>query len=155
MCVPAVIGIAGGIVSGIGAAMGAKAEANSLDAQAQFKERQAAIEHQTGEYQAGRTQDAVDRTTGAQRAGFAASGVGLTGSAADVIMESETEGKLDVAAIRWNSKLAGDNLRYQAKMDKMNAQTARRSAPLAFLGATLNGIASYGGDFATGVGLGA
>lgn len=152
MCLP-VLGIIGGVVSGIGAAMGAKAQAASLDAQADMKDRQAIMEREAGGVQAQRVQDQVNRTAGAQRAGFAGSGIALTGSAADVVLETAEEGALDVATVRWNSALRADNLKYEAKIDRMNAKTTRRSAPLAFLAPTLSGLASYGSEFASaGVG---
>lgn len=144
MCLP----IISGIVSGIGAAMAAKNQQASLDAQAAFKKRQAGMEIMSGGYKASRTQDAVNRTTGSQRAGFAANGLALTGSAADVIIDTETEGQLDIAAIRWNSNLASDNLKYQAKIDRMNAKAAGKSAPFAFAAPVINGIASYASEFA-------
>lgn len=150
MCLPAIIGIAGGVVSGIGAAMGAKAEAAGLEAQADFKQRQAGIELQTGAYKASRTQDQIDRTLGAQRAGFAANGVS-GGSVMDTIDDTATEGALDVAAIRWNSNLASDNLKYQAKIDRMNAKTTKRSAALAFISPVLGSVAQFGGEFAGGM----
>ena len=146
MCLPA-LAIVGGIVSGIGAAMGAEANAASLDAQAKFKERQAQMEKMAGGIKAERTGEQVDRVLGNQRAGFAANGLALDGSAADVIAETATEGQLDIDTIRWNSNLSADNLRYQAKIDKMNAKAERRAAPLAFLAPTLNGIASYSSSF--------
>lgn len=149
MCLPAVVGVLGAVVSGVGAAMGAKAEAASLDAQADFKDRQAKMEVEAGEVEGRRIKGQVDRVSGAQRAGFAANGIALTGSAEDVLIDSAEEGALDVATVRWNSRLASDNLKYQAKIDRMNAKTARRSAPLAFAAPVLGGLASYGGDFAS------
>ena len=113
MCLP----IIAGVVSGIGAAMTANTKAANYDANAELKERQAKIERETAGYKAARTQDDIDRTTGSQRAGFAANGLALTGSAADVITETVEEGALDVAAIRWNSQLNQDNLKYEAKID--------------------------------------
>lgn len=148
MCLP-VLGIVGGVVSGIGAAMGAKAEAASLDAQADFKDRQAGMELEAGAVEGRRIQGQVDRVSGAQRAGFAANGIALSGSAEDVLIDSAEEGALDVATVRWNSKLAADNLKYQAKVDRMNAKTSRRAAPIAFLAPALGGLASYGGEFAS------
>ncbi len=127
--------------------MGANAQAAGLDASAAMKKRQAKMELAAGAAEAARIQGQVDRTTGAQRAGFAANGVALTGSAADVILDTAEEGALDIATVRWNSKLRADNLKYDAKIDKMNAKTSRRSAPLAFLAPTLSGLASYGSDF--------
>lgn len=148
MCVAAV-GILGGVVSGLGAAMGMQNDAASLDAQAKFKERQAGLEIEAGAAKARQIQGEVDRTLGAQRAGFAANGVALTGSASDVILDSAEEGALDVATVRWNSRLASDNLKYQAKMDKMNAKSARRAAPLAFLSPTLGSLAQFGSEYAS------
>lgn len=126
MCVAAV-------VTGIGAAVSMLGQRAGHKADQKMQERQAKIENQAGIYQANRTQDQVDRTLGAARAGVAASGVGLSGSAADVIRDSAEEGALDVAAIRWNSKLAQDNSKYRAKVSGMNAKIAGASAPLAFV----------------------
>ena len=148
MCLP-VLSVIGGVVSGIGAAMGANAQAAGLDASAKFKDRQAVMETEAGGAEARRIQGQVDRVGGAQRAGFAANGVALTGSAEDVLLDSAEEGALDVATVRWNSRLRADNLKYEAKIDRMNAKTAKRSAPLAFLAPTLSGLASYGSDFAS------
>lgn len=151
MCL-ALAGVLGGVVSGIGAAMGANAQAAGLDAQAAFKKRQAKMEIEAGGAEARRIQGQVDRVGGAQRAGFAANGIALSGSAEDVLLDSAEEGALDVATVRWNSNLRADNLKYEAKIDKMNAKTARRSAPLAFLAPTLSGLASYGSEFASAAG---
>jgi hypothetical protein len=90
------------------------------------------------------------RGDGCQRAGFAANGIALSGSAEDTLLDSAEEGALDVATVRWNSKLAADNLRYSAKIDKMNAKTTRQSMPLAFISPVLSSAAQYGGEFASG-----
>jgi len=145
MCVP----IIGGIISGVGAAMGAASQAASAKGQAAMDERQAQIEGKVGAYKAERTQDDVNRTLGSQRAGFAANGVGLSGSAADTIADTTEEGALDVAAIRWNSKLTQDNLHYKASLEKMNAKQATMAMPVAFLSPTINGIATYQSRFAS------
>ncbi len=152
MCLPVIAPLLGGIVSGVGAAMGNKANAASLDAQAAFKKRQAVIENETAGYKSARVQDDIDRTLGAQRAGFAANGLALTGSAGDVVAETAEEGALDKAAILWNSKLEQDNLKYQAKVDKMNAKTERSAAIISFLSPVISGgaeaFASYKSSFA-------
>jgi len=143
MCLP----IIGGIVSGVGAAMGALSARAQAKGQAEMDRRQAGIEATTGAYKAARTQDEIDRTIGSQRAGFAANGLAMSGSAADTIASTAEEGALDVAAIRWNSKLVGDNLRYKAKLEDANASQAGMAAPLAFLAPTINGIATYQSQF--------
>lgn len=123
--------------------MGAAAQAASAKGQEAMDKRQGQIEGQVGAYKAERTQDDINRTLGSQRAGFAANGVGLSGSAADTISDTTEEGALDVAAIRWNSKLQQDNYKYKAKLDNMNAQQANMAAPIAFLAPVVNGIATY------------
>lgn len=146
MCLP----IIGGIISGVGAAMGAAGQAAQAEGQANMDRRQAEIEAVTGGYKAARTQDNVDRVAGAQRAGFAANGVGMSGSAADVIQDSAEEGALDVAAIRWNSGLQQDNSRYSAKLNDMNAKIATAAIPFAFATPVINGftdMAKFGGSF--------
>jgi len=128
MCLP----IIGGVISGIGAAMGAMSAKAQAQGQAAMDRRQAGIEAQTSAYKADRTQDDINRTTGQQRAGFAANGVGLSGSA---------------AAIRWNSKLTQDNLKYKAKLNDMNAKQAGMAAPIAFLSPVISGIGTYSSSF--------
>lgn len=148
MCIGAVLGIAGGVMSGIGAARQAKAQQASYEAQAAAQQRQAEIDLKTGAYEAARTEDTVLRTVGAQRAGFAANGL-VGGSETDVITDTNIEGQLDVEAIRWNSNLKADNAKYDAKVSKMNADNAGASAGIAFLtpvfGAIGNAFANSGG----------
>lgn len=143
MCWP----IIGGIISGAGAAMGALGRKASLKGQAEFEKRQAGIETATAGYKAQRTQDEVSRVAGAQRAGFAANGIAMTGSAADTVASTAEEGALDVAAIRWNSQLAADNMMYKSKLSTMNAKIEGQSAIPAFAAPVINGIATYASSF--------
>lgn len=147
MCLPAVAGILGAVVSGIGAAQQAKAQQASLEAQAKMQKREIEVENYTASYEQARTQDKIDRTLGAQRAGFVASGINLSGSAQDIIHDTATEGALDVAAIRWNSKLRKDKLGYESEISRMNAKAAGRAAPLAFIAPVISGAAQYGSAF--------
>lgn len=150
MCLPmlgAVVGLAGAVVSGIGAAQQAQQQAANHEAEAALKDRQAEVNAETAIYEQDRTRDVVERTLGAQRAGYAANGIALDGSAVDVIADTATEGALDIAAIQWNSDLKTDNLKYEAKIDRMNADGARSSAGLAFLAPVLGGVAKFGGAF--------
>lgn len=150
MCLPvlgAVVGLAGSIVSGVAAAGQMEQQAENQRAQAKMQERQAEISQKTGEYEIERTKDTVRRTTGAQRAGFSANGLGLQGSAADVIADTTQEGALDIAAIKWNSELKSDNSKYEARISRMNAENASNAAGLAFLAPVLGGVAKFAGSF--------
>lgn len=148
MCLPIpALGIIGGIVSGIGGAMQAQQQAANHRAQASLQRRQAALETEAASYKAKRQQGEVDRVLGRQRAQIAGSGLALAGTPADIISESAAEGALDIAAIRWNSNLAADNLRYEAKISDQNARNARSSAPIAFLTPVLGSVARFGESF--------
>lgn len=145
--VGALVGLAGSVVSGAAAASAAQQEAENNRAVAKQQERQAEINVQTGVYEAARTEDTVRRTTGAQRAGFAANGIALEGSAYDVIDDTAREGALDVAAIKWNSDLKADNNKYEAKISRIKGNAAERSAGAAFLAPVLGGAARFIGAF--------
>lgn len=146
MCAP-ILGIIGGIVSGIGAMAQANAAAASAEAQANMQDRQALIERTTGAYKAERQAERVKQIEGSQRANYAASGLALTGTAQDVIDDSAAQGALDIAAIRWNSQLNADNLNYSAKVSRANAKSARAAAPIAFLSPVIGSVARFGESF--------
>lgn len=143
----AVIGIGGSLIQGIGAANEKQTNAQSLDMQAAGLERDIAAEEQASAYEIANTRRTLARTLGAQRAGYAANGLALSGSAADVIQDTATEGDLDIAAIQWNSKVKVDNTKYQRDVTKRNAQTERDAAPLAFIAPVIGGVAKFGGAF--------
>ncbi|MFA7602564.1 MAG: hypothetical protein WCY29_06105 [Novosphingobium sp.] len=146
MCIAA-LSLIGSVVSGVGAAMGASAQAASHRAAAQAQRRQADIERISGSYQSQRKQEQVDRVIGQQRADYASGGIALTGGAADTIQDSATEGALDVAAIRWGSGMQAQTHEYNARVEDMNAKSAQRSAPIAFLTPVLSGVAKFGQSF--------
>lgn len=137
MCLP----ILGAVISGLGAVMGAVTTAASYNAQSKYEARQAQLELNAGAAKATSAQREVDRTLGQQRAGFAARGLAMEGSTEEVYRESETEGALDVATIRWNSKMVGDNFMAKSEISKMNANAAMASAPFAFAAPVIGALA--------------
>lgn len=141
------IGLAGAVVSGIGGAQQAQAQAASYQMQANAAERDADATEKASAYEAARLRETVERTLGNQRAGFSANAVALSGSALDVMEDTALEGDLDVAAIQWNSKVRVDGLKYEAKQLRQNAASAAAAAPLAFLSPVLGGIGRFAGQF--------
>lgn len=139
MCLP----IIGAVISGIGSAMSAMTAAAQAKAQAEMQKRQALIERESGAYSAARKTDEVSRLLGSGRAATAANGLAFDGSAGEILDESATEGAMDVAGIRWNSRLQSDNLMYQAKISNMNAKSNMLAAPLNFLSPVIEGVAKY------------
>lgn len=143
MCLP----IIGAVISGIGSAMSSLTAAAQAKAQAQMQKRQAQIERESGVYAAARKTDEVNRLLGSGRAATASNGLAFSGSAADVLDESATEGAMDVAGIRWNTRLQSDNLQYQAKISNMNAKANMMAAPFNFLSPIISGAAKYQGSY--------
>lgn len=146
MCTPSIaMGamLIGGVLEGIGGFSTSMNNAAQYDMQAAGYERDIAAETETSAYEIARTQDEVDRGAGRQRAGFAANGIALSGSAADVLHETAIEGALDVEAIRWNSDVKIGNLKYAQKVAKYNAKTERAAAPLRFISPVIGGIAKF------------
>lgn len=150
MCTPVLlagVGLAGGILQGIGGAQQRMDNAQSLDMQAAGIDRDIAAERESSAYEVARTRETVSRTVGSQRAGFAANGLALSGSAADVIQRTAIEGDLDVEAIRWNSKSRQDSLGYSRDVTKVNAGRERAAAPLAFISPIIGSVAKFGSAF--------
>lgn len=146
MCGP-VLGLIGGIVSGIGAFMGAQAQAQSYRAEAAYQQRQAQMEREAGSYEAAQKQDQLRRLIGAQIAGYAANGLAITGSPLGAIQSSAKEGAKDIAAIRYGSRVRENNSLDQASISRMNATNASRAAPIAFLSPVIQSATRLGGSF--------
>lgn len=88
---------------------------------------------------------------GAQRAAFSQSGVGLGGSAADVMEQSATNAELDALTMRYEGEMKARGLmasaeaeRYQGRAAGANASAAMRAGYMGAVGSILGGAASYG-----------
>lgn len=144
----AVVGLAGGVVQGIGAASQANTQAASDNMQADALDSQIDTTQKTADYNVNQAKDTLATTLGAQRAGYAANGIdSSTGSALDVQRDSAESGALDVASIRWNATVDVNNLKYQQAVLRSNASAASASAPLAFLSPVIGSVAKFGGSF--------
>jgi hypothetical protein len=84
---------------------------------------------------------------GGARAGYAASGLALSGSAAEVLRENAIEGELDIATIRWNSGEKVKTLGYQRDVYRYNAKQERAGKALAFVSPVIGGVARFGSSF--------
>jgi hypothetical protein len=137
MCTPVLLGgaaVLGGGISGIGAWNQRNTNATNYTMQANGLQRDIDAEKAASAYEIAATRTTVQKALGSARAGYAANGLALSGSAAQVLDESAIEGELDVAAIRWNSDVKVGNLKYEQKVARSNAKAERAAGPLAFFG---------------------
>jgi hypothetical protein len=150
MCTPValgVVGIVGGLAQGVGAYQQQMTNAANSTMQANGLTRDIEAERAASSYEIARTRETVAKTLGNARAGFAANGLALDGSAAEVLQDTATEGALDIAAIRWNSDVKVGNLGYARDVAKSNAAASKAAAPLAFITPVIGSVAKFGGSF--------
>jgi hypothetical protein len=147
MCIGAVLGLAGGIISGIGAAQAANAQAASYAMQAKAQERQANLLREQGSYEGARFTEQGRQLIGRQVAGFAENGVALNGSAGEVVRSTGQNLALDLSAKRYGQNIAIENELMGAKMNRYNAASAKSAAPMAFLSPVISGATRIAGSF--------
>lgn len=111
------VAVIGAVVSGIGAAMQVSQAQQQAELQAKLYDREATYKRVEGNYAAQRKEEEVGRVIGQQSANFAAAGVAGQ-SVTDTQVDSQTEGNLDIAAIRWNSSEAAKTSEFKAKMER-------------------------------------
>lgn len=134
MCVP----MLGAVVAGVGSLMSGMAQAASYDANAKAMDAQAQSERETGAYESARFGEKTERMTGKQVTAIAAQGLDLSGTPLDVVVDSRTEAELDRAAIRANWQQKSNMSAYQAKVDRMNAKSARVGAVIGAIAPVIN-----------------
>lgn len=150
MCNPIAIGLtglAGGIMEGIGGFMQRKQAAASNTLNAAGIERDIGAEREATAYTVARTREGIARTQGSARAGYAANGLALSGSAAEVLRETAIEGDLDIAAIQWSSDEKIKSMKFQAQGYRYNAAQESAAAPISFLSGVLGGASKFGNAF--------
>lgn len=89
---------------------------------------------------------------GSQRAALSQAGIGMGGSAADVMQQSATDAELDALTLRYEGDMRARGLmigaeqeRYQGAVAGANASAARRSGYMQAAGSILAGTGNYMG----------
>lgn len=145
MCLPA-IGIIAGLAGGVASAMGSIYSGQVASANYKAEERALKIDARNqraiGGYNAQRQEDKNERLTGQQVTAAAASGVDLTGTPLDVVVDSRKEGNLDVQAIRWGAAQRANNSLYAASVAKQNASTAKTAGYIGAIAPILSGVST-------------
>lgn len=162
----------GGLVSGVASAAGGMAQANG---QAQAAEAQADVKHMEGQAQlrkgleenAIKQQESLQDDTkrkkivSDQRAGFASSGGGVTGSAKYVIDETNKQGIFNRKVTLWEGAQQQQSRTTQAEILQRegqallnSAQTIRQSGVISAIGGVAGSLGGLGGGGGGGGGGG-
>jgi len=153
MCVPilgAIVGAAGSIFSGMAAGAAYDGQAAAEKAQARASLYQAQAQTNAGSYESGMKQDEGKRLLGKQVTAIASTGIDISsGSGGDLITDSATAVNMDVAAIRHNWQDKANLSAYDAKIHKMNAQTAKNNAQMARIGGVIGAVSPLVNSFSS------
>jgi len=144
----------------------AKKQSDAMSAQAEYGERQAAINNRLANMQADDTisrgdqaANQIGRNTrkiaGAQRAGFAAQGIALdSGSAQDIQVETAEMGALDQLTVRNNAAREAWGYRVQGQQGvfnaQMNSEGARQAGQATLLTGGMNAANAIAQGYANG-----
>lgn len=144
MCDPMTIGVvasvAGGVVQGIGSLAAGREAAAGYEDRAAFMDRQAGMELQAGAYEKARVRANNDRQIADVTNDFMADGIAIEGSAAQVTQDMAREASLDEQAIIYGAKVQSGNLRFEAKLNRHNAKSARTGAAFQAIGSVIGGV---------------
>jgi len=133
-----VVGLIGGVISGIGAYAQAQSAAKAADYQAAVAKRNESIALNQGysEFEDARAENR--KRLASMRVAYGASGIDIAGSPLDVIEDQSAEMEYDAQKIKYSSKLRSMGYADEAKMATYTAKNARASAPLSAAGAFLS-----------------
>ena len=148
--VPAVLGAVSSIATGNASAAASEGEANSHNYNAKVADINAGMALQQADRQEEQARRESRQDLGAQRASIAQSGTGFGGSNADIVRQSTTNAEMDALNIRYGGAVEatsyrneGTAERYNAKLSKAAAKSARVSGYLNATTHVVNGINDY------------
>ena len=130
-----------------------KASADAANYNAQLAETNA----QVAQRSAGQAEDAQRRNARAvlarQRAAAAETGLGFSGSVADVYGDSAKDAELDALRIRYKGLMDASGLRQEGALQKSQAQAANKAAGVAALNGGLTAASQVAGAYGKYKGL--
>lgn len=135
----AILAITGSTMQAIGAIQQGTAAKNAGDFNAAILNQNAVTERQM----AGEREEAQRRTArrvlGSQRAALAQSGIGLDGSAADVMQQSAANAELDALTTRYEGELRSRGMETQARLERYQGKAAKKASYFEAAGSILSG----------------
>lgn len=158
MCTPMLLTVAGGLVSAASSVAAGNAQASAYEAQAKMAQQNARLAELQGirELEAGSRQEQQLRREGravygSQIAQAGASGTAISGSALNILADTQTGIEEDANALRfqtlqskWGYDVQGSNFRNEASMARASAKNARTSG---WIGAISSGLGTAANIF--------
>ena len=117
-----ILGAVSGLVSGIGQMRQAKNETVTGDFNAQVDEQRAQAERASAVLLEGQKRKIMKTQIGAQVASFANSGIKMSGSPIDVMLDSIENAEMDIAIDNYNSEISARGFETDARQGRIAAQ---------------------------------
>jgi len=139
----AVVGaLAGAGVGAYSAVQAGQAQKASADFNAKVASNNASAQAQQAQADAARISDRNRRAVAAQRAEFLKSGGSYSGSADDLLLDSSTQGELDIASRIYTGQIGAGAQSADAALNKFRGSTAMDAAGLSATGTALSGLST-------------
>ena len=147
--VATILSAVGGVVSGIGQMQSAKQEVQIGEYNAKIYEQKAEAERKSQELLEYQKRKTIDETIGTQIALYGSSGIRMTGSPINVMLDSLTNGYLDIAIDKYNSEVTARGYTNEGKLQRYEAEQRKRvgyaKASTSFLSTAANLAMTLGG----------
>lgn len=141
----AVLSAAGGLAKAYGSYTSGKQKQQMYDYNAGINTQKASLVRQASalnDYEAGLVQEQL---IGAQRAGFAGSGVKVdTGSPLDVMVHTLSESNLDRAVQKYSYETAARGLEDEARLNRLYGKDAKKQGIISAFSSLLETAATFG-----------
>jgi len=138
-----VLGFMGNIVSGIGGVISAKQETDTGAYNAAVLQQRAEAERRSQTLLEAQKRKIIEANLGTQVALYAKSGIKMTGSPLDVMLDSLTNAEMDIAIDRYNSEVAARGYETEAQITRMEAKQRASLGYLKTGGTFLSDTASF------------
>lgn len=152
MCNPAVIGLAmmavGGAVQANQQRIDGEVASNVAEYNAKLAERKAQDTVNRGQEEENKHRRKVSALKGQQKAQFGASGVELdSGSASDILAETEVLGEYDALTIRGNAEREAQSLRDSARVERYLGKQKKEAGKTRAVGTAITTAGSVAGGW--------
>lgn len=149
-----VLGIAGGVISAMGAIQSANAQAAAADYNKEVAKANKRTVHAQTEREIEDRQLENRRQLGSMRAAYGANGLQMEGSPLDVMDDTATEMNYDIAKVKFQGAMQEEGYDRQAALYKLEAKSAKQAGTIgaasALIGGFSTGLSSSGGSFSFG-----
>lgn len=135
-----VLGIAGGVISAIGAMQSANAQAAAADYNKEVALANKKQVHLQTEREIDDRQAADRRQLSSMRAAYGANGLQMDGSPLDVIDDTATEMAYDIAKVKYQGAVQEEGYSREAALAKLEAKSAKKAGFIGAASALIGGL---------------